>query len=130
MFRTRWIGVDDWQRAGCPPLAPQLARVPAIGVRGAIDIDTAKRWADATLADESLLVRDFGGEQLALGRAFYTHLETGAASTYFRDVAASDALVERVLPGMQQRVLDLFASMLGARVRRRAGFAGPGVHVF
>ncbi len=78
----------------------------------------------------SRLVEDFGGEQLCLGRAFYTHLETGAARRYFQDAAASDALVEATVPGLQQDVLALLARMTGGVVRRRHGFCGPGVHVF
>src|SRR6185295_6506419 len=44
--------------------------------------------------------------------------------------AASDATVERVLPGMQARATELLARTVGGRVRRRDGFCGPGVHVF
>ena len=73
---------------------------------------------------------DFGGEQFSLGRAFYTHLETGRAAEYFARCAASDALVEAVLPGAQSAVRSLFAELVGARSRARRGFGGPGVHVF
>jgi len=73
---------------------------------------------------------DFGGEQFSLGRAFYTHLETGRAAEYFARCAASDALVEAVLPGAQSAVRALFAELVGARCRARRGFGGPGVHVF
>jgi len=73
---------------------------------------------------------DFGGEQFALGRAFYTHLETSRTKEYFAGAKGSDALVEDVLPGAQARTLALLAQLLGGQVRRRPGFCGPGVHVF
>ncbi len=49
---------------------------------------------------------DFGGAQFSLGRPFYRHLETGRAAEYFAHCAASDALVEAVLPGTQSAVRD------------------------
>ena len=73
---------------------------------------------------------DFDGEQFALGRAFYTHLETGRTKEYFARASDSDALVEDVLPGAQARTLALLAQLLGGQVRGRPGFCGPGVHVF
>lgn len=90
----------------------------------------AARAARAVRRSASQWTADFGGEQFSLGRAFYTHLETGQASAYFAAAAASDAVVERVLPGMQARTLALLATVTRAVVRPRAGFAGPGVHVF
>lgn len=84
----------------------------------------------AVLAARPRWTLDFGGEQFALGRAFYTHLETGRTAEYFAGAAAADALVEAVLPGVQERTLALLARLVGGRVRRRAGFCGPGVHVF
>src|SRR5262249_6462958 len=74
--------------------------------------------------------QDFDGEQFALGRAFYTHLETGRSADYFKGAAASDACVEDALPGMQARTLELLERLVGGAVRRRPGFCGPGVHVF
>ncbi|MBL8679117.1 MAG: hypothetical protein JNK05_08115 [Myxococcales bacterium] len=73
---------------------------------------------------------DFGGEQFALGRAFYTHVESGRASEYFADAKASDARVERVVPGMTRWMRELYASLVGGAVRARPGFCGPAVHVF
>jgi hypothetical protein len=90
----------------------------------------ARALARSVLAAEDRWTSDFGGEQFALGRAFYTHLETGRSREYFAGAAAADAAVEDVLPGVQARMLALLAALLGAEVRRRPGFCGPGVHVF
>lgn len=73
---------------------------------------------------------DFGGEQFSLGRAFYTHLETGRAAEYFARAAEADACVERHLPGVQSRVRALYGAMVGGAARSRQGFCGAGVHVF
>jgi hypothetical protein len=127
MRRVLWRDAAGWDGS---PLLPALRRHPAVGVRGALDPAQAAAQVAAVLAADAELIDDFGGEQRALGRAFYTHLETGRTRAYFADARASDAVVERVLPGMQQRTLSLLARLLGGVVRRRHGFCGPGVHVF
>ncbi len=99
-------------------------------VRGAAASSEAEALAERVLAARKSWTSDFAGEQFALGRAFYAHLETGRSKEYFANVRASDALVESVLPGVPARTLALLARMLGGGVRRRAGFCGPGVHVF
>jgi hypothetical protein len=109
---------------------PELARRRAVVVRRAFPAPEALALAARVLAARDHWTPDFGGEQFALGRAFYTHLETGRTKEYFADAAASDCLVERVLPGLQERALALLARLTGGRVRRRPGFCGPGVHVF
>ena len=98
--------------------------------RGAIPPDTCVAWSRAVLAARASWTVDFDGDQFALGRAFYTHLETDRADAYFGGAAGSDALVERHLPGMQDRVLDLYRALLGGVVRRRPAWCGPGVHIF
>lgn len=97
---------------------------------GALSAAEAQRWAAAVLAAERHWTEDFGGDQFALGRAYYTHLETGRSRHYFREAAASDALVERILPGMQARIRNLYSSFVGAPVLPRPGWCGPGVHIF
>lgn len=87
-------------------------------------------FAAAVYAARAEWTPDFGGEQFSLGRAFYTHLEQDRARHYFAGAAASDALVERCLPGLQARVLDVARALLGGEVRARRGWCGPGVHVF
>lgn len=102
----------------------------AVVGRGVLPPADAAAWADAVLSARTHWNADFGGEQWSLGRAFYTHLETARAAEYFREAAASDALVERVLPGMQARVRGIAADLVGGRVVPRPGWCGPGVHVF
>jgi len=127
--RVLWVENDE--RA--VSLVEKLPRHAAVGVRGVLSPETAAAWTDRVIAAEDDLVDDFGGEQRALGRAFYTHLDPadparGRAPVYFR--GDSDAVVEHVLPGMQDFTLTLLARLVGGRVRRRHGFCGPGVHVF
>jgi hypothetical protein len=99
-------------------------------IRGAIDVATCARWVEGVYALRDEWTPDFGGEQFALGRAFYTHFETGRSEEYFRDAAASDARVERGAPGLQERMRALVAEVTGARVVQRRGWCGAGVHVF
>jgi hypothetical protein len=75
-------------------------------------------------------VSDFEGEQFSLGRAFYTHFEQERCREYFADAAASDARVERVLPGLPRRMLRVVELLTGGACFARRGFCGPGVHVF
>lgn len=128
MFRASWCRSPGSASRRLPSLFE--GAIAALGVRGALSEASARRRAAEVRRVRSAWTTDFGGEQFALGRAFYTHLETGLASTYFAEAAASDARVERAMPGMQVETLALLASVTGAVVRRRPGFAGPGVHVF
>jgi hypothetical protein len=129
-MRARWLDARSWRARGEPPLGPDLRGALAIGLREATAPDRARAWADAVLAAEREWTADFGGEQFALGRAFYTHLETGRSASYFGDAAASDARVERVVPGMQAFMRELASKIVGAPVRPRRGFCGAGIHVF
>lgn len=103
-----------------------------LGVRlpGAFSPDECARLVHAVYEARPRWNADFGGEQFSLGRAFYTHLETDRTRQYFASAAASDALVERYLPGLQERVRGLYRTLLGGEVRHRRGFCGPGVHIF
>ncbi|HEY4120228.1 MAG TPA: hypothetical protein VGM56_20325 [Byssovorax sp.] len=103
----------------------------ALGVvEAAFDSAACDAWARAILAARDAWTADFDGAQFSLGRAFYTHLEERRLAAYFDRAPESDALVERVAPGLQAQMLGLIARFTGARVRPRRGFCGPGVHVF
>lgn len=128
MRPTWWT--DNFDDASGRPLADRLRRHAAVGVRGAMASPEARALAARVLAAAAELGDDFGGEQRSLGRPWYTHMESGRAAEYFRDAAASDARVERVVPGLQARALRALAHVVGGIVRRRHGFCGPGVHVF
>lgn len=119
-----------WEAEGAPSLLPDLEAALAVMLRSALDEATCRRWVRSVYRAKRDWVADFRGEQYALGRAFYTHFETGRSELYFEDSAASDGRVERHLPGMQAWTTALFAQMVGGRARPRLGFCGPGVHVF
>jgi len=119
-----------WQADGCPPLLERLSGAAAVLVRQALPQEVCSAWVERVRRARRHWVSDFGGEQFALGRAFYTHLETDRSALYFRDAAASDQRVERHLPGMQALVRSTLGQLLGGAVRPRLGFCGPGVHVF
>ncbi len=104
--------------------------VLAVRVPGAVSPERASAWARGVASARPSWVSDFGGEQFSLGRAWYTHLEQDRADAYFRDTAASDARVEGACPGLQALMRDLASRALGVDVVQRAGWCGPGVHVF
>ncbi len=124
------VSLDRWRAEGRRPLLPVLARSLGVAVEGALERTVCRRWAKSVRAARREWTKDFGGEQYALGRAFYTHLETDRSALYFRDAARSDARVERHLPGMQAAIRQLFGELVGGVARPRYGFCGPGVHVF
>jgi len=107
-----------------------LPRACAVHVAQSFDAATCARWCEGVYAAKDEWTHDFDGEQFSLGRAFYTHLEEGRSKAYFEDVAASDARVEKHVPGLQAAMRDLVARATGARVVARRGWCGPGVHVF
>lgn len=107
-----------------------LDRALAIHVRAAVDGARVAAWTRGVLAARASWVRDFRAAQFSLGRAWYTHLEQGRVSEYFRDPASSDAQVEAACPGLQATMRALVAKAVGAPVVQRDGWCGPGVHVF
>ena len=129
-FRAKSLTSRAWAVGRQEPLLHSLLDCGAVLVRAAATRREAGDMAGRVLGARKHWMLDFGGEQFALGRAFYTHLETGRGKEYFRGAAASDALVESVIPGMPARTSALLARLLGGEVRPRSGFCGPGVHVF
>jgi hypothetical protein len=111
---------------------PLLETSLAIQVPLAVDEERAARWAAGVREARKAWVNDFGGAQFSLGRAWYTHLEQDRSADYFAKAPASDAVVEHACPGLQAAMRDLVARVVGAGapVVPRAGWCGPGVHVF
>ncbi len=103
-----------------------------LGVRlsGALSAQECEAFSRGVLGARAHWVDDFEGEQFTLGRAWYTHLEQGRSRDYFAGARASDELVERWAPGLQDRVLGALTELLGVPVQRRPGWCGPGVHIF
>lgn len=75
-------------------------------------------------------VADFDGEQFALGRAWYTHLEQGRTRDYFQGAQRSDEDVEAAAPGLQAWMRDVAARLAGEPVMARARWCGPGLQLF
>ncbi len=99
--------------------------LPELLERGA-----AQAMAQQVMAARERWTEDFGGAQFSLGRAFYTHLETGRERHYFKNAPQADARVEAALPGMQAGVRALLAAFVSEPALPRPAFCGPGVHVF
>jgi hypothetical protein len=121
---------DRWTQDGHPSFLDHLSCSAAVLVRGLVSEPDCRRLSTSVYRARRRWISDFGAEQFSLGRAFYTHYETDRSSLYFRDAAASDALVERHLPGLQTFTRTLLAHLVGGTVRPRHGFCGPGVHIF
>lgn len=98
--------------------------------RGVATAAECAQWAAGVYAARAEWTPAFEGVQWTLGRAWYTHLEEARVDDYFAAAAASDALVERQVPGMQARMLAQLAAIAGAPMTPRPGWCGPGVHIF
>jgi hypothetical protein len=108
-----------------------MARLEGVVHRqAALDPEECARWTRAVYAARADWTPCFEGVQFTLGRAWYTHLEEGRADDYFRGAAASDVMFERAIPGLRGRLAVMLEDLVGAPVGRRAGWCGPGVHVF
>jgi len=116
---------------GRPPSVLQLLEEHlAIRCPGALPEERCAAHVEAVLGARASWTRNFDGRQFTLGRAYYTHLEEDREDEYFAGAAASDALVRRLLPGLQEHMLAAASELVGARVTPRVGWCGPGVHVF
>jgi hypothetical protein len=115
--------------AGTLPLS-RIREHLGVQFEGVLTRRECAAYARGVYAGRSAWIPNFDGVQFTLGRAWYVHLETDREDEYFENVAASDAAVERFVPGLADRLLAMLRLCLGAEVERRAGFCGPGVHVF
>jgi hypothetical protein len=97
---------------------------------GVLTREECDRWMRDVYRARADWTPCFEGVQFTLGRAYYTHLEEDRTDEYFATAQASDALVERALPGLRRRVRAILADFVGAQVTPRPGFCGPGVHIF
>jgi hypothetical protein len=108
----------------------QLEDHLALHYQGVLTRRECAAYARGVYAGRAAWVPNFDGVQFTLGRAWYVHLETGREEEYFAGVAASDAALERFVPGLADRLLALLGLCVGSAVERRPGYCGPGVHVF
>jgi hypothetical protein len=112
------------------PSHPLLAQHLAVQYEGVLPRRECASLARSVYAGRAAWVPNFDGVQFTLGRAWYVHLETDREDEYFAGAAASDADVERFVPGLADRLLHLMSTFLGADIARREGWCGPGVHIF
>jgi hypothetical protein len=98
--------------------------------RRAATADECAGWVRAIYQARPSWTPNFDGVQFTLGRAFYTHLEEDRSGEYFAEAPRSDALIRQLVPGLQERMSALAAQLVGAPVMQRAGWCGPGVHIF
>lgn len=113
-----------------PLLLDRLRDHLALHFEGVLSRRECAAYARGVYAGRSAWVPNFDGVQFTLGRAYYVHLETDREDEYFANVAASDAAVERYVPGLPDRLLAMMRLVVGGEVERRPEFCGPGVHVF
>src|SRR5262249_32335298 len=102
----------------------------ALRFEGVLTRRECAAYARGVYAGRSAWTPNFDGVQVTLGRAWYVHLETDREDEYFENVEASDAIVERFVPGLADRLLVMLRHFVGAEIERRPGYCGPGVHVF
>jgi hypothetical protein len=112
------------------PVTELLRECLAVSYKGVLTRDECEIFTDRVYAARAHWIENFGGAQYTLGRAWYTDLEQDRERDYFERAQESDDLVERVAPGLQQRMYDLIGTALGHDVDQREGWCGPGVHVF
>lgn len=124
------VGYADGETWGRDRLLGKLDRHLALMLSGVLDGDRRARWLEGVYAARAEWTSAFGGEQFSLGRAWYTDYEEDRSREYFAEARASDARVERWLPGAQSWMLELVSELVVGRVERRPGWCGPGVHVF
>ncbi len=98
--------------------------------RSLLDAGEIRDWLAGVYRARADWTPCFDGVQFTLGRAYYTHLEEGQEDDYFARSRASDAIVERAVPGLQARMCAILAALVGAPIARRPGWCGPGLHIF
>lgn len=103
---------------------------PALICAAAFDPGECASWVHAIHAARRDWTPNFDGLQFTLGNAWYTYLEEGRSDEYFAAAERSNALVARTVPGLAERMLEVLSLVVAENVSLRAGWCGPGVHVF
>ena len=116
--------------APAPALHTRLEDHLAVRFEGVLTRNECAAYARGVYAGRGAWIPNFDGVQFTLGRAWYVHLETDREDEYFAGAVASDAAVERFVPGLADRLLTMMRLFLGGDIERREGWCGPGVHVF
>jgi hypothetical protein len=120
----------DALRSGTSDFLPLLDAHLGVRVPGFLPPAECAALVRRVYAGRPFWNSDFDGVQFSLGRAWYTHLEQDREDEYFAQARTSDAVVERMLPGLQSRLYETVATLVGAPAVKREGWCGPGVHIF
>jgi len=110
--------------------ASVLSRAFGVCVRSYLSAATCDDWVRRIYANRAAWTVAWGGEQFSFGRAFYTDFESDRTAEYFARAAASNALVDAILPAFGSQIRGLLERLVGGRVTQRHGWCGPGVHIF
>ncbi|MFN3386079.1 MAG: hypothetical protein ACK42Y_05770 [Candidatus Thermochlorobacter sp.] len=102
----------------------------AIHYRAVFSEQRCSALTAAVYAARAFWNADFDGAHFSLGRSWYAHWAERRTRLYFQHAQASNRLVERFLSGMPSQIHALMSQALGAPVRLRAGWCGPGIHIF
>ncbi|MFY0524294.1 hypothetical protein ACN28I_14355 [Archangium gephyra] len=120
----------DTLRSGTTDFLSVLDAHLGVRVPGFLPPSECAALARRVYAGRPFWISDFDGVQFSLGRAWYTHLEQDREDEYFANARTSDAVVERMLPGLQGRLCEAISTLVGAPAVKREGWCGPGVHIF
>jgi len=120
----------DALRSGTSDFFSVLDAHLGVRVPGLLAPSECAALARRVYAGRPFWISDFDGVQFSLGRAWYTHLEQDREEEYFAHARTSDAVVERMLPGLQARLCEAISALVGAPAVKREGWCGPGVHIF
>lgn len=124
------VGWAELVAGGPEAFAARLEARLALRVPGFWPAERCAAYARRVYAGRPFWTADFDGDQFSLGRAFYTHLEQDKSDEYFAAAAASNAHVERLLPGLGAALIGAVGALVGEAAALRPGWCGPGVHVF
>lgn len=107
---------------------PAIAGVAFHGLLGAAEV--AKLLAQV-YAQRRHWKSGAGPGDFTLGNVWYAHIEFGREQEYFASVATSRALINRLFPKLEQRILAFCRQLTGdASVQIRSGWGGPAIVVF
>lgn len=120
----------DALRSGTADFFALLDSHLGVRVPGFLPPEDCAQLTRRVYAGRPFWISDFDGAQYSLGRAWYTHLEQDKEDEYFAHARASDAQVERLMPGFQARLREALSTLVRAPTVPRPGWCGPGVHIF
>jgi hypothetical protein len=103
----------------------------AVVFQGIFSLEENQEIVSKIYSLKNLWVPSYEGEQYALGRVWYAHVDDRIQDNYFERAIESNKMIETHFPGLYQKLCNFCSKIqMNEPVRIREKWAGPGFVIF